>query len=712
MNPIFKKQINFFFQNNMTILKNSILIIICFFHFTARGYIFFNADSVNYYLAHLDQNKSHDNQLILNIISLLNNSSLNEEQLAKADSIIQNYRSKLKDEYYYSIRLELNVKLVDAKHHTKAFERILNDISFLKESNNEFLHYLLIQNFMELRVPVRNSNRIREGIKLYLQWINEYEKINDSVIVATLYHGLRGFYSTLGLIDKSFDINKKCIQFIPELLPYKEKPLFDFGPVLAGQQGILWQQWIMGSVYIYFNKFKNGSTALYAAKSIYEKGNLQEAIGAFPHPYLELLNYKSISHGDSIDYYREAALIELNKNKVNLFLYAHYFDIISHYFYLNSNFDSAETYIRKSIKLKDSLQMGVSTEYGNLQTGYQYAFIKVGQKKFKEAIPLLINEIEQLKDANLRTEILNEYDLLADVYKMIGDYKNTALILEKYKTLKNEIVSDEIKNRSLSFEIEQWILQEQKNSKALSQENKKNRNAKYFFLGFSILILITAIVLIKNARIKRKITIEKLRLRISRDLHDDIGSTLSSINIISNLAQKPNDQNNDFKAQEALKKINERSQRLLDNMSDIVWSVKPENDTLEEILSRMRLFATTVLEVKGINYIINFPINKINFKISLEIKISLYLIFKEAVNNLVKYSQCKNATLTLNIVDENICLKIQDDGIGFDHRELKHVGGLMNMQNRADEINAKFSIKSANEKGTLIILIVAIENEF
>ena len=114
-------------------------------------------------------------------------------------------------------------------------------------------------------------------------------------------------------------------------------------------------------------------------------------------------------------------------------------------------------------------------------------------------------------------------------------------------------------------------------------------------------------------------------------------------------------------------------------MSDIVWSVKPENDIMEEIFLRMRLYPTTVLEAKGINYLIDFPFNKINFKFSLVLKNSLYLIFKESVNNLVKYSQCKIATLSMNIVDENICLKIQDDGIGLDHGELIHFGGLIKM---------------------------------
>ena len=120
----------FFFQNNMVIFRNGILIIICLIHFTARGNIVFPADSIRYYLDKLDNSRSHDNQLILNIISLLSRSSLNDLQLNKADSIIENYHSKLSNEYYYALRYKLNVKLVEANQQNKAYERILKDITF------------------------------------------------------------------------------------------------------------------------------------------------------------------------------------------------------------------------------------------------------------------------------------------------------------------------------------------------------------------------------------------------------------------------------------------------------------------------------------------------------------------------------------------------------------------------------------------------------
>ena len=192
---------------------------------------------------------------------------------------------------------------------------------------------------------------------------------------------------------------------------------------------------------------------------------------------------------------------------------------------------------------------------------------------------------------------------------------------------------------------------------------------------------------------------ERMRSRLSRDLHDDIGSTLSSINILSRTAQN-NLKQTDEKTKAALEKINERSQRLLDNMSDIIWNINPGNDTIEEVMSRMREYATTLLEAKNIDYTFDFPKEKMDCKLSMEVKNNMYLIFKEAVNNLSKYSRCTNAKLSLTFDEKNIHLKIQDNGIGFNQDEIKHRGGLSNMQHRAEEIKGLIKINSEPGKGT------------
>jgi signal transduction histidine kinase len=198
--------------------------------------------------------------------------------------------------------------------------------------------------------------------------------------------------------------------------------------------------------------------------------------------------------------------------------------------------------------------------------------------------------------------------------------------------------------------------------------------------------------------------VHKERQRLSRDLHDDIGSTLSSINIISKMVLRNETLEQDEKLKSSIKKISERSQRLLDSMSDIVWCINPANDSLEEILSRMRLYATTILEAKGIDYIINFPDENAGFKLSLDAKNNMYLIFKEAVNNLSRYSGASKANLSLTFDEKIIHLKIEDNGKGFNEDEIKHRGGLDNMQYRAKEIKGVIKINSVIDIGSVVDL--------
>lgn len=198
--------------------------------------------------------------------------------------------------------------------------------------------------------------------------------------------------------------------------------------------------------------------------------------------------------------------------------------------------------------------------------------------------------------------------------------------------------------------------------------------------------------------------IHKERQRLSRDLHDDIGSTLSSINIISNMALKNKLLLEDEKLRSSIEKINERSQRLLDNMSDIVWCISPDNDMLEEVLTRMRQYATTLLDAKGIEYEIIFPKENADYKINLDTKNSIYLIFKEAVNNLSKYSKASKAKLELMFERNYINLKVDDNGKGFDLDKVERLSGLINMQHRANEVKGYLQINSKLGKGTSIEL--------
>lgn len=209
-------------------------------------------------------------------------------------------------------------------------------------------------------------------------------------------------------------------------------------------------------------------------------------------------------------------------------------------------------------------------------------------------------------------------------------------------------------------------------------------------------------------KIENITNIERLRSELSRDLHDDIGSTLSSINILSRTTRNNLQSGNIEKVNIALEKINERSQRLLEKMSDIIWNIKPDNDSLVATMSRMREYSTALLDAQKVHYNFDFPPENDDFSISLKIKSTLYLIFKEAVNNLIKYAHCSHVKLTLKITHQSLYLTIEDNGIGFDIDQITHQGGLLNMQHRAEEVNGTLNIISQLDQGTQIELSIPL----
>ena len=208
-------------------------------------------------------------------------------------------------------------------------------------------------------------------------------------------------------------------------------------------------------------------------------------------------------------------------------------------------------------------------------------------------------------------------------------------------------------------------------------------------------------------RIHQLLKMEKIRNSISRDLHDDIGSTLSSINMMSKIAKSQTDKNT-VKTTELLDKINSRSESMMENMADIVWAVNPHNDQVEKMLLRMRLFASDILEPMQINHRFEVADAILKVKIPIDIRRDFYLIYKEAINNLAKYAFCKNVVIRIYIEKGCIHLLVNDDGIGFNTAELSNGNGLRNFSIRAEKIKGNVTIKSAPGEGTEIHLEVPL----
>jgi signal transduction histidine kinase len=199
--------------------------------------------------------------------------------------------------------------------------------------------------------------------------------------------------------------------------------------------------------------------------------------------------------------------------------------------------------------------------------------------------------------------------------------------------------------------------------------------------------------------LQQVLSLQKIRNRIAADLHDDIGSTLNSISVYSEVAKK----DKTGKTQ-ALEMIGESSRKVIDAMSDIVWTINPENDTFENVIARMRSFAYILLKTKGIEF--TFKADETLNKLSLPMlaRKNVYLLFKEATNNIVKYSNAARASFHISFENKNIKMLIRDNGVGFDANTVQMGNGIKNMKRRAEEIGGQLQIESAEGKGTSIEL--------
>jgi signal transduction histidine kinase/ligand-binding sensor domain-containing protein len=223
-----------------------------------------------------------------------------------------------------------------------------------------------------------------------------------------------------------------------------------------------------------------------------------------------------------------------------------------------------------------------------------------------------------------------------------------------------------------------------------------------------VLFLVALIVFdLHNARVKRLLAVEKLRNKVARDLHDDMGSTLSTINILSSMA-KTKMNTDQVKASEYLGKITDNSQRMMEAMDDIVWSIKPSNDSMQKITARMREFATNVLEAKDIEIKFDVDDKVYDEKLNMESRRDFFLVFKEAVNNAAKYSKASMVWVSITSGGKKLVLTVKDNGIGFDVAAADGGNGMGNMRKRAESMQGQVQIKSVKGQGTEVIVKIPI----
>jgi len=222
----------------------------------------------------------------------------------------------------------------------------------------------------------------------------------------------------------------------------------------------------------------------------------------------------------------------------------------------------------------------------------------------------------------------------------------------------------------------------------------------WWFRAAVVITVLSAAYTFYRYRLAQALKFQAVRNRIASDLHDEIGSNLSNISIFSNVAQQKAKATDDTSS--LLRKISEYAEGSMEAMSDIVWMINARNDRFENIIVRMRTLAAELFEATTCTLHLEFDEKLNNIKLNMEERKNFYLIYKEAINNIAKYADCKEVWIALNLVHNQMILQIKDNGKGFDLQKSSKGNGLFNMRKRAEMLKGKLTVTSTIGEGTSI----------
>jgi two-component system sensor histidine kinase UhpB len=358
-------------------------------------------------------------------------------------------------------------------------------------------------------------------------------------------------------------------------------------------------------------------------------------------------------------------------------------------FAANSNSDSALYYFERSLANGERNLLHINTIDVYNGIAAEYAKLKRPRQAILYAQKILNNDVllkypfGYLKAANNMTAAYGQLHIPDSTLKYLGIAYG---------------VNDSLYNRDKTIAIQNVFFNQRQREKDIAHATEKlnDRYLLYFSLALMAVLIIIVIFVLRNKRLRE---LQVVRNDIADDLHDDIGSALSSISIMSDLAKR--------RAPEVsalLVSIEENTSAIQDNMGDIVWSIKSHNDRFENVLQRMQVFANEILDTKDIQVDFEVAEDIIGIQLNINQRKNFYLFFKEVINNAAKHSHASKITIVLSRVNKRMQMIVTDNGKGFDPSRLFNGNGMMTLRKRAAELSGTCNVESSNGRGCAVIL--------
>lgn len=520
----------------------------------------------------------------------------------------------------------------------------------LTAKNTSLSNYFLLTRQAE----VYYYNNLQQlGLQESLRGLDMAKALNDSLLLADSYN-------FLGLFYMNIDSAVKSLQYFKEGIKYSKQPPFS-------------------PIYLSLSKphhlYGNFSEAFYKLKL-----------------YDSALHYNKISLQKASAIFWKRGIAVAHKSMGDIFLALNIIDSANYYYNKGIVISMAAKEVDVELLCRGGLAKALNT-----------------QNNYAAAKQQLDNGFNMLK----KMPMLNRFFALQFLTTAINIYKDKQdnIPLIQALEIKSNMETTNIKGNNAQIQTilnagvsnEKRLLKMEVND---AQQKQKLANSRLVIVLIMMSLLGIGFMVYRYYQ-NQKMVVSKMRNNISQDLHDDIGASLSSLQIYGAVAEKTFTQN-PAKALEMLHKISIQSKQLMENMGDIIWSMNLTDAKSISLEAKLKDYSVELLSENDIKFTctINECVEPMLKKITA--KRNILLLIKEAMNNIAKYSHATTAVLKIDCTDKQLILNMADNGCGFDVQNKRIGNGISNMKKRVEELKGIFSISSSNT-GTVIDVAIPLK---
>lgn len=630
-----------------------------------------------------------------------------KKQLADFSTSSHDLKDTLPSKTYYALAMEfMDFEPQKSKNYFLEGLKISEQLHFVRGLAS-FNH--------ELGVYSINSGEYNEALKYLNESIKHYEAKGDKLNSAINYGNIGIVYDLKGNQPEALKIQLKALKLFKEL---------------KKDGGIAFCLNNIGIIYEIQKKYDKAKSYYFEALEIRKKQNDKKGLGDV---YCNLGNlFNCLKQNDEALKYLQLGL-EAKRAVEDPYGISDALHNMANIYVTKGELNKALKMEAEAVEIKEKLGNNDLLESSYSNIGFIY--IKKHQldiaKKYLQKAQHIAEEVPsyELKqdcyfNLSLLDSAMGNYPAALKHFKMHVKYRDSLINEENTeKILQQQMQNDyDLKEAKL-------IAEQDKKDKINQAEMSAHKTERILYIILALILFFAVFVLWSRLNLARKTRllleeknkqiqlaqewaeeertraeVMQMRNKIAKDLHDDIGSSLSSIAIYGELAQKIISEKVP-EAKKVLSNLEEIALEAMENMNDIVWAINPVNEKLEDIMSRLSLLAERLHESSNIEIHFEVPADVKQLKLSMQQRKNIYLIFKEALNNIAKYADAKNCYLRFKNLNGKLLISIKDDGKGFDELPESFGGnGLMNMRARVQEINGQIEIISSLGKGTEIKL--------